>query len=119
MRARKPGDTRADRPTCMSVGKDSEGYIVNTFNLESSPELSVISSIGFSNISHPADVPSRSVTAYPLSDLHQALTATLAKLFPASFRRFFGRYVFWPFVSGITSAFTQEIFRWRRFRSLL
>jgi hypothetical protein len=111
----------------MNISKDRDGYFVVSSDQSSnpaiSPELSNISTLDFSTIStdnqeEAANHFSPISISNPFSQLPQVLVATFENIFPAAFRHLFGRYVFWPFVSGITSAFTQELFRFGRRRRI-
>lgn len=99
----------------MSIGKDSEGYFVHTKAVASSPEVSIVSSTDFTNISHPTDTRSSLLSPKPTSllvaEFRQSLNATLDRILPLNIRNFLSRYLFWPLFSGFTSAFTQELFK--------
>lgn len=95
----------------MPINRDNEGYFVV-------PPPS-------SSPAHPAPAPEPAdlaiqaqlaslSPALPPPALLAALREALDRLVPASTRQLLSRYLLQPLLSGITAAFTQEIFRRKR-----
>jgi len=94
---------------CMSLDRDEEGYIIS---IDTPNNHQSETSFDFSSITRTA-ISESSSESLQLSE-PKASASTLDNIFPLPYRRFANRYILYPFLSGILSAFTQEIFRLRR-----
>lgn len=93
----------------MSFDRDEEGYIVS---IDTSNNHQSETSLNFSSITRTVLSESSDESIQLTEPKSQA--SALDNLIPLSYRRFANRYILFPFLSGILSAFTQELFRLRR-----